>query len=143
MKKILFITTVIAGLAILMAACNRAGSAKDLSTIDTTGLAQFQAWQAMKNTKGPVAKVTPVVKRAVAASSASGSMSSSSTHQAKTKQGWSKAAKYSAIGGGTGAILGAVINKKNRVAGAVVGAVIGGGVGYGIGHSKDKKEGRY
>lgn len=41
-----------------------------------------------------------------------------------------------------GAILGAVINKKNRVAGGVIGGVIGGGVGYGIGRSQDKKDGR-
>ncbi len=142
MKKIIFLTTVVAGLAVLMAACNKTASTKDSSKTDTTGLAQFQAWKAMNNSGTPVKKVTSATKRAVSSSS-NGYITSSSAHEAKVKKGWSKAAKYSAIGGGTGAILGAVINKKNRVAGAVVGAVIGGGVGFGIGHSKDKKEGRY
>jgi hypothetical protein len=47
-------------------------------------------------------------------------MVSESQNSAKTttKKGWSKAAKGTAIGAGTGAVLGAVINKKNRVAGA-------------------------
>jgi hypothetical protein len=40
-------------------------------------------------------------------------------------------------------VLGAVINKKNRVLGAVIGGVVGGGVGYGIGRGMDKKDGRY
>jgi len=58
------------------------------------------------------------------------------------KKGWSKTAKYSAIGGGAGILLGAVINKRNRVLGGVIGGVIGGGLGYGIGRSQDKKDGR-
>ena len=72
-------------------------------------------------------------------------MNSSSTHTAEVakKTGMSKAAKGAIIGGAGGAILGAVINKKNRVLGGVLGAVIGGGAGYGIGRSKDKKDGRY
>ena len=74
----------------------------------------------------------------------SGSMTSSTTNEAKVakKKGWSKAAKYSVIGAGSGAILGAVINKRNRVAGGIIGGVLGGGVGYGIGRSNDKKDGR-
>ncbi|HEY5773122.1 MAG TPA: glycine zipper domain-containing protein, partial [Chitinophagaceae bacterium] len=63
--------------------------------------------------------------------------------KATTKKGWSKAAKATAIGAGAGAVLGAVINKKNRVAGAVIGGVIGGGGGYVIGRGMDKKDGRY
>jgi hypothetical protein len=59
------------------------------------------------------------------------------------KKGWSNAAKYSVIGGGAGALGGAVINKRNRVAGGVVGGVVLGGLGYVIGRAKDKKEGRY
>ena len=72
-------------------------------------------------------------------------MSSSTTNQAKVekKKGWSKAAKYGAIGGGTGVVLGAVINKKNRVAGGAIGGAVLGGIGYLWGRSKDKKEGRY
>ena len=72
-------------------------------------------------------------------------MNSSSTNEAKVakKKGWSKAAKYAVICGGSGAVLGAVINKKDRVKGGVVGTVVMGGLGYIIGRSEDKKEGRY
>ena len=48
-----------------------------------------------------------------------------------------------ALGAGGGAILGAVINKRNRAVGAVIGGVAGGAVGYGIGRTMDKKDGRY
>jgi hypothetical protein len=55
---------------------------------------------------------------------------------------WSKRAKGAVIGAGSGAILGAVIVKKNRPLGAVLGGVVGGGIGYGIGRTMDKKDGR-
>ena len=58
------------------------------------------------------------------------------------KEGWSSAAKGAVIGGATGAVAGAVINKKNRAAGAVVGGVAGAGVGYTIGRAKVRKTGR-
>jgi YMGG-like Gly-zipper len=58
------------------------------------------------------------------------------------KKKWSKRAKGTVIGAGSGAILGAVIVKKNRPLGAVIGGVVGGGIGYGIGRSMDKKDGR-
>lgn len=71
-----------------------------------------------------------------------GSYTSTSTNPAKVqKKGWSKAAKGAVIGGGAGAIAGAVISKK-PVKGAVIGGVIGAGAGYIIGRSKDKKDGR-
>lgn len=63
------------------------------------------------------------------------------TPQETAKQGgWSKGAKGAVIGGAGGAVIGAVLNKKNRAAGAVIGGVLGGAVGYGIGKAKDKKE---
>ena len=71
-----------------------------------------------------------------------GSYTSTSTNPAKVqKKGWSKAAKGAVIGGGAGAVAGAVISKK-PVKGAVIGGVIGAGAGYIIGRSKDKKDGR-
>jgi len=72
-----------------------------------------------------------------------GSYSNTSSNPAKAqeKRGWSKAAKGAVIGGGAGAIAGAVISKK-PVKGAVIGGVIGAGAGYIIGRSKDKKDGR-
>ncbi|RYF85140.1 MAG: hypothetical protein EON98_07395 [Chitinophagaceae bacterium] len=56
------------------------------------------------------------------------------------KEGWSKAAKGAVIGGAGGAVLGAIINKKNPAVGAAIGGVLGGAVGYGIGKNKDKKD---
>jgi hypothetical protein len=75
----------------------------------------------------------------------SGSISSESNNTAKVvkKKGWSMAAKGTAIGAGGGAILGAIINKRNPLVGGVIGGILGGAAGYGIGHSKDKANGRY
>jgi hypothetical protein len=134
-------------------------------TVDTTGLAQFQAWKAQHELapaneyKMQTAAVAPIQKTArmsapvrrtvrtqpVNTQSESGTMSSESNNTAKAaeKRGWSKAAKGAAIGAGTGAVLGAVITKKNRVAGGVIGGVAGGAVGYGIGRHMDKRDGRF
>ena len=60
---------------------------------------------------------------------------------AKNK-GWSKAAKGTAIGAGSGAVLGAIISKKKGT-GAVVGGIIGAAGGYVLGKKQDKKDGRY
>lgn len=137
-----------AAVAVVMTACkNSPVATKEIPSIDTIGLAQFQAWKAMNERVDPAqmyaTTTTPKVTKT--SGTKSGAMTSSTTNNAKTtkKKGWSKAAKYSAIGGGTGVVLGAIINKKNRVAGGVIGGVLGGGLGYGIGRSQDKKDGRY
>ena len=57
------------------------------------------------------------------------------------KKGWSKAAKGTVIGAGSGALVGAVVSKKKGT-GAVVGGAIGAGTGYIIGRADDKKDGR-
>jgi len=63
----------------------------------------------------------------------------------KKKKGWSGTAKGAAIGAGTGAVAGAVIDKKHGE-GAVVGGLIGAGVGAATGavidskHKKKKKK---
>lgn len=57
------------------------------------------------------------------------------------KKGWSKAAKGTAIGAGTGAIVGAVVSKK-KGKGAIIGGVAGAGAGYIIGRREDRKDGR-
>ena len=60
------------------------------------------------------------------------------------KKGWSSAAKGTAIGAGSGAVLGAVIaGDHNRVKGAVVGGVVGAAGGYLYGRHRDKKHKRY
>ncbi len=61
--------------------------------------------------------------------------------QAETakKEGMSNATKGAVLGGAGGAVIGAVLNKKNRGVGAVIGGVVGGAVGYGLGKKKDNK----
>jgi hypothetical protein len=83
-------------------------------------------------------------------SSGSGSGTSSSNGDVVTTQpevkkkdeGWSKAAKGTAIGAGSGAVLGAIIS-KNKGKGAVIGGVVGAAGGYVLGRMQDKKDGRY
>lgn len=59
------------------------------------------------------------------------------------KKGWSKAAKGTVIGAGSGAALGAIISKNKKGKGAIIGGVVGAAGGYAIGRSMDKKDGRY
>lgn len=62
---------------------------------------------------------------------------------APAKKKWSHTAKGALVGAGTGAITGAIVNKK-RVEGALIGSVIGAGVGAGTGaivdHSVKKRK---
>lgn len=55
------------------------------------------------------------------------------------KDGWSKAAKGTAVGGASGAVIGAVFS-KNKTKGAVIGGIVGAAGGYIFGRSKDKKD---
>jgi hypothetical protein len=75
-------------------------------------------------------------------SNSGGSGTSSQPTVTARKKGWSKAAKGAVIGGGSGAVLGAIVS-KNKVKGAIIGGVLGAGGGYAIGRGKDKKDGRY
>ena len=149
MKRLLLLSGVMIT-AILFTACNtNPVTSAEMLTADTSGFAEFQAmkkaefeaWKAINTAPASqaITKATtvPVTEKVV--------MTSSSTHEAKTatKKGWSKAAKYSVIGGVGGVTLGAVINKKDRVKGGIVGGVVLGGLGYLLGRSQDKKEGRY
>jgi hypothetical protein len=77
------------------------------------------------------------------AGSGSGTSTPAETPQEEKKEGWSKAAKGTAIGGASGAVLGAIISKDNKGKGAVIGAVVGAAGGYVLGRRQDKKDGRY
>ena len=165
MKKTLHIlgfAVLLAGLTMAISSCSSKTKSQDspdsqlLSPkVDTTGLAEFQAWKAMNERKSAtdyymqgyrdaVAKSTPAkpvtktrtVYKSVAASPAP-------VPQTVKKKGWSKAAKGTAIGAATGAIAGALLNKKNRLVGGIIGGIVGGGGGYVIGRGMDKKDGRY
>lgn len=142
MKKFLSIIAVTAVFTVLMVSCKNNNAGDQLKGVDTTGLAELQA---MKAQQALAAQQPKTIVKYVPVQQQSGSMSSSSSNEGKVaeKKGWSKAAKYGVIGGGGGAVIGAVVNKRNRVAGGVIGGIVGGGLGYLIGRSKDKKEGRY
>ncbi|GAA4363530.1 hypothetical protein GCM10023185_32290 [Hymenobacter saemangeumensis] len=58
---------------------------------------------------------------------------------AQERKGWSPQAKGAVIGTAGGAVLGSVINKRNRAVGGVVGGVVGGAGGYAVGKSIDNK----
>jgi Glycine zipper len=74
-------------------------------------------------------------------SAGSGTSTTQAPAPVQRDKGWSSAAKGTAIGAGSGAILGAVVSKK-KVQGAIVGGVIGAAGGYVIGRDMDKKSGR-
>lgn len=169
MKKILSILTVA---VIFTACKSKTDStlstSKNMVLVDTTGLSQSNVLTDVGNNKYVIndkavtTPVTnkPVVVKPVAASpqktttvnnsgsnnsgGGSGNNTPATTAEAPVKQdkGWSDAAKGTAIGAGSGAVLGAVIAKDDRGKGAVIGSVIGAGAGYIIGRHRDKKSGR-
>ncbi len=135
MKKIFLLIAIAAAVSVVLVARNNKAVSKKIDAIE---LSQFEAWKAA-NEKIAIAKKS--APRTV--NYQSPKMVSETQNTAKTKKGWSKAAKGAVIGGASGAILGAVINKRNRAAGAVIGGVIGGGGGYVLGRRMDKKDGRF
>lgn len=56
------------------------------------------------------------------------------------KKGMSHTAKGAIVGAASGAVIGAIANKKDRVGGGVVGGVVGAATGAGVGVIVDKKE---
>jgi hypothetical protein len=138
MKKLLPILLV-AVIAITFAACsnksqtdaNNTGTM--LTPADTTGLADFQKWKQLNELKNymmyqqeaaytqPVKKTTTVHRTTSKPKTVS--MTSTDQYPAKTvqKKGWSSKAKGAVIGGGSGAILGALLDKNHRVTGASLG----------------------
>ncbi|RYE20243.1 MAG: hypothetical protein EOP42_27770 [Sphingobacteriaceae bacterium] len=58
----------------------------------------------------------------------------------KTRKGMSKRAKGALIGGGAGAVGGALIGKN--VGGALIGGALGAGAGYVVGNETDKGKSR-
>ena len=153
-QPLLFIVIAIAAVVSVAAIVGISSNTK-MKKVDATELAQFEAWKETKTLEAlETEKASYVAPKTTTRSTSakrtvnyqSPKMVSESQNAAKTtttKKGWSKAAKATAIGAGAGAVLGAVINKKNRAVGAVIGGVIGGGGGYVIGRGMDKNDGRY
>ena len=168
MKNLLPLLSVLIIAAITMIACKGkpqtdANNGKVMTYTDTLGLAEFQKWKTLNELKDasvyynqgtevayqPAKNVTrssAPARRSTRSysSSSSGAMNSVAQYPAKTsmKKGWSRRAKGAVIGGGGGAILGAVINKNNRLVGGALGGAVGAGLGYIIGNELDKKHGR-
>jgi len=160
MKKMLPILALLFVGTILFSACNSKPSADDAAKVltytDTVGLADFQKWKVQNELKDPsvyyqvgsVASTREPIKSHSSvqrtSNASSRSLNSVSQYPAKTtvKKGWSRKAKGAVIGGGGGAILGAVINKNNRLVGGAIGGALGAGIGYVIGNELDKKHGR-
>lgn len=167
MKKLLPLFLIGTVAAIFMVACNSKAptdaNGKVLNYTDTIGLADFQRWKAQNELKDPtvyynqgnemaskqptrtIVKYYPVKSSATHRRStySTGSMNSVAQYPAKTvKKGWSRKAKGAVIGGGGGAILGAVLDKNNRLVGGALGGALGAGLGYVIGNELDRKHGR-
>ena len=168
MKKLLPISIIAIIAAVAMIGCKSQPqtdvNGKVLTYTDTLGLADFQKWKAQNELADPtvyyhqgsefasnrptrtIVKYVPAKSSTHRSSSraySSGSMNSVSQYPAKSlKKGWSRKAKGAVIGGGSGAILGAVINKNNRLVGGALGGALGAGIGYVIGNELDRKHGR-
>jgi hypothetical protein len=167
MKRLLHILSILLIGAVIFSACNSrlpadANNGKVMTYVDTIGLADFQKWKVQNEIKDPmvyyqqgnVAGMNRPVKTLASkrsyssapktTSAGSGSMNSVSEYPAKTtmKKGWSRKAKGAVIGGGSGAVIGALINKNNRLVGGALGGALGAGIGYVIGNEMDRKHGR-
>ena len=145
MKKALSIFVVV----ITLAACknNKKDIPPNMVLVDTTGLSKSNSLTDVGDKKyviTPKAEVVPSKIQNTTSSAASNTtVNNGAVAPAKRDKGWSDAAKGTAIGAGSGAILGAVVSGDgNRGKGAVIGAVVGAGTGYAIGRTRDKKSGR-
>ena len=147
MKKVFSIFAVV----ITLAACknNKSDIPPNMVLVDTTGLSKSNSLTDVGNKKyviTPKAEVVPSKTQnttSAAAANAPVNNSAATPAPAQRDKGWSDAAKGTAIGAGSGAILGAVVSGDgNRGKGAVIGAVVGAGTGYVIGRTRDKKSGR-
>lgn len=69
-----------------------------------------------------------------------GSIAADAQYSSKnvTRQVWSQRAKGAAIGAGSGAVIGALVNRNDRAAGAAIGTVVGAGLGYLVGQREDR-----
>ncbi len=136
MKKVFILLAVTGSLVACKQKKQSADQTMVLSATDSTELKEFKDWKAKKDADAKKAAQTVVYNN-------NNTTTTPASTTSTKKKGWSKAAKGAVIGAGTGAVAGAIINKRNRAAGAAIGAVIGGGAGYEIGRAKDKKDGRY
>jgi hypothetical protein len=159
MKKILSIFT----MAVIFTACKSKMNTevnKNIVLVDTTSLSKGNVLTDVGNHKfvindkavtdaavykpiasSPKQTANKTVNNSATNNSNSATNSSMAATPVKRDKGWSHAAKATAVGAGSGAILGAIVNKDNRGQGALIGTVIGAGTGYLIGRAQDRKTG--
>lgn len=58
--------------------------------------------------------------------------------QTTQRKVWSQRATGAVVGAGSGAVIGALVNRNNRAGGAAIGTVVGAGIGYLIGQREDR-----
>jgi len=140
------------GIAILLSACGNNAKQQELArqqavaaVKDSLKLDSFKRVEAQKVEDEKVAARVREEKRALLLSerndAAPAPRQYTETETTTKKKGWSAAAKGTAIGAGTGALTGVLIDKKDG-RGAIIGGVVGAGAGYLIGRDKDRKSGR-
>ena len=151
MKKLLLFISVF---AVFIACKSKSGTSteknKNMVLVDTTGLSKsnFLTDVAKPKISANPANTSKAANGTVvpanpgsATSDNTGPKTSNAKEIGPRDKGWSDAAKGTAIGVGTGAIIGALVS-KHKGNGILVGTVIGGGTGYLIGRHRDKKSGR-
>jgi hypothetical protein len=156
MKKIILLVAVVSVFAACKNSPNLPVYNKNLVLVDTTGLSKSNAVTdaaSGNNIVIPANANSNVVVPATTTTTTQRSRSSShaiypangtttTTRTAPRRdRGWSSAAKGTAVGAGTGAIVGALVS-RNKGKGAIIGALIGGGGGYIYGRSRDRRSGR-
>ncbi len=113
MKQVLLFIAIAAVVSVAVVGLNNNARQKKIDAIE---LAQFQAWKESNEQKQnyvvPKTTRSTTTKRPVNYQSPKMVSESQNSAKTTTKKGWSKAAKGTAIGAGTGAVLGAVINKR-------------------------------
>jgi YMGG-like Gly-zipper len=120
---------------------------KEKKPVEATKSNSTKATVSTNNSK-PVATETTVKDTTAAPVPTTGTGDTKTTTPASTtaetttapqKKGMSNTAKDAIIGGGVGAVGGAIISKK-KGKGAIIGGLLGAGAGYIIGKNKDKKD---
>lgn len=144
MKHVLAITA----LAITMAACtSNAAKEKELEmqamqkrTEDSLRMVQVKQ-RTQDSLKLVEAKRVEVRRLEASSNSSNAANEAPATVEEKKKKGWSPTAQGAVIGGVTGAVAGAIIDKKAG-RGAIIGGVVGAGAGAVTGNaiSKNKKK---
>jgi uncharacterized protein YcfJ len=167
MKKIILFAAIVSVFAACKNNSSTGYDTSKYVLVDTTNLSKSNAstdvmqdaavtgvktWDVNRSTSQPVITSQPITSQPMTTTTQNSRSTSHAVYPATTTRtttttstvprrdrGWSSAAKRTAIGAGTGAVVGALVGKGK---GAVIGALIGGGAGYLSGRHKDRKTGR-